>query len=76
MVMKSKRTTTMWLDVESGNYYSSPPLRVYTKDWSTEDWYAWMVMNDSERRAWGEYHLKNGLADISPSVFCRDFCSS
>lgn len=63
--------TTMWLDIESGTYYSAPPLRIQTKDWSAEDWDAWGEgMSDSDRRAWGEYHLANPDNQVSPSKWC------
>lgn len=64
---------TMWLDIESGTYYSAPPLRIMTKGWSAEDWYAWEEgMSDSDRRAWGEYHLKEGQTkQVSPFDWCN-----
>jgi hypothetical protein len=68
--------TTIWLDIESGTYYSAPPLRILTKGWSAEDWYAWEeTMSDSDRQAWGEYHLSQGGLtssdnQVSPSKWC------
>jgi len=66
-------TTMMWLDIESGTFYSAPPLRISTKNWSAEDWYAWEeTMSDSDRSAWGEYHLKEGQSkQVSPSQWCN-----
>lgn len=65
--------TTIWLDIESGTYFSNPPFPVKTKDWLAKDWECWIEnMSDLDRQAWGEYHLQHGQTkQVRPSDWCN-----
>lgn len=63
--------TTLWLDIESGTYFSAPPMTIHTDKWSEQDWIAWEeTMSDSDRTAWGEHYLSTTNL-TSPSDWCN-----
>jgi hypothetical protein len=68
--MTTEWTAPMWLDVESGTYFGTPPLKINASSWSDDDWLAWHEhMSDADRTAWAENYLETSIP-MPPSTWC------
>lgn len=62
----------MYVDAESGTYFTNQPIMIDVKTWTEEDWDAWTEeMSDSDR---GEYAYTYGTkpALLSPSKWVEE----
>jgi hypothetical protein len=67
-------TMTIYVDIQSGTYFSNAPVTIGTENWTDEDYNAWEEeMTGNDRCEYGFVYATSTIEPCSPSEWVKEW---